>query len=370
MSEHILLTGATGLVGQYLLRDLLLREVPVAVLIRSSGKESASERLDRLLRFGEETAHRTLPRPTCLEGDITANNLGLRGEQADWAARHCTRVLHNAANLTFVGQDRAQDPWLSNKTGTDRVLDFCRRGTVREFHYVSTAYVCGNRTGPVLEEGPAEGDEFRNDYEASKFEAEQLVRNATFLDSATIYRPAVIVGDSVTGYTSSYHGLYSYLQFAWVLSQYATREADGRWHAPIRLNLTGDEPRNLVPVDWVAAVIAHLVQTPAHHGRTYHLTPPHPVTARELEGAIGTILRYYGPTFAGPNALASGEANALERTFYEWVSRYQPYWNREPIFDCTATLRTASHLPCPQIDTPMIGRLIDYAVLDRWGKRR
>jgi thioester reductase-like protein len=370
MSEHVLLTGATGLVGQYLLRDLLLREVPVAVLIRSRAKEPARERVEAILNHWEEEQGRALPRPVCLEGDITSPGLGLDDETWRWAAGHCRQVLHNAASLTFLGKDRDRDPWLSNQTGTARLLDFCRQAGLRELHYVSTAYVCGRRTGLIFEEELDCGQEFRNDYEASKFEAEKLVRSATFLDSLTVYRPAVVVGDSVTGYTSTYHGLYSYLQFTWTLGQYAPRDENGRWHAPVRLNLTGAEHRNLVPVDWVSAVITHLFLTSRHHGRTYHLTPVRPVTARQIEEAMSDHFRYYGPTFAGPNALAQGDLNELEKTFYEYVARYEPYWAEEPTFDCAHTLAAAPHLPCPPTDAPLIRRLIDYAIADRWGKRR
>src|SRR5262249_25344797 len=150
---------------------------------------------------------------------------------------------------------------------------------------------------------------FRNDYEHCKFEAEKLVRSATFLDSLTVYRPATIVGDSRTGYTSSYHGLYSYLQFAWILRPYANLQGAGRWYVPLRLNVTGDEGRNLIPVDWVSAVATRLVLNRRHHGRTYHLTPLKPVTAREIEEAMSSHFGYYGPKFVGPDGLAGGELN-------------------------------------------------------------
>lgn len=370
MSEHILLTGATGLVGQYLLRDLLLQGTPVAVLLRSRSGESATARLERVLVHWETELGRSLPLPVCLEGDITDAGLGLSGEARRWAADNCARVLHNAASLTFFGKDRDREPWLSNRTGTANVLDFCRQAGVREFHYVSTAYVCGARMDLVREEELDCGQGFRNDYEASKFEAEKLVRAAACLDSLTVYRPGVVVGDSVTGYTATYHGLYSYLQFAWILRQYATLEEDGRWHAPIRLNLTGNECRNLVPVDWVSAVIAHLAPRAEHHGRTYHLTPQRPITAGQIEEAMASRFNYYGPVFAGPDALAGGDASDLEKTFYEYVARYQPYWAQEPAFDCTNTRAAAPHLPCPPTEVPLVQRLIDFAVQDQWGKRR
>lgn len=370
MSQYLLLTGATGLVGQYLLRDLLLERVPVAVLIRSQGSESAEDRLERVMNHWEAELYRKLPRPMCLEGDITIPGLGLSPEAGRWAAKHCTSVVHNAASLTFFGKNRDEDPWLSNFTGTANILEFCRQTGVRHLHYMSTAYVCGKRPGMILESELNHDYEFRNDYENCKFEAEKLVRSAPFLDSLTVYRPATIVGDSATGYTTSYHGLYSYFQFAWILRQYANLQEDGRWYIPLRLNVTGDESRNLIPVDWVSAVTTHLVLNPKHHGQTYHLTPVEPVTAREIEEAICSHFGYYGPTFVGRDGLAQDDLNEVERKFYEYVDRYAPYWTKEPVFDCTNTRTAAAHLPCPRIDMPCLHRLIDFAIRDRWGKRR
>jgi len=367
--EPVLLTGATGLVGQYLLRDLLSRGVPVAILVRPREDESVAERVNALLAQCEAQLGRPLPRPECLEGDITAAGLGLDGAARKWLRDRRPRVLHSAASLTFFGKDRARDPWLSNLTGTANVLELCRETGLRRLHYISTAYVCGRRRGVIGEAELDCGQEFRNDYEHCKFEAERLVRSADFLDCLTVYRPAVVIGDAVTGYTSTYHGLYSYLYFAWMLSQYADREPDGRWHAPVRLNLTGDECRNLVPVDWVSAVTVHLFTHPETHGRTYHLTPVEPVTARVIEEATANRLRYYGPQFVGPEGLEGQPRNDLEKTFYEYVARYEPYWSEEPVFDSTNTRTAAPHLPCPRIDAEVLGRLIDFAVADQWGKR-
>ena len=370
MLKNLLLTGATGLVGQYLLRDLLLSGMPVTVLIRSQGDQSAQERLDQVLAYWEKELYRKLPRPVCLEGDITLPGLGLSKEARRWAAKHCTAVLHNAASLTFSGKDKSADPWLSNLTGTANILAFCRETGVRQLHYMSTAYVCGKRPGTIFESDLEHEHGFRNDYEECKFEAEKLVRSAPFLDSLTVYRPATIVGDSRTGYTATYHGLYSYFQFAWMLRQYANLQEDGRWCVPMRINVTGDEGRNLIPVDWVSAVTTHLLLDSQYHGQTYHLTPLEPVTAREIEEAMCGYFGYYGPVFVGPDGLADAPLNEVEQRFYEYVDRYAPYWSKEPVFDCSNTRAAASSLPCPRIDAACLRRLIDFAVQDRWGKRR
>lgn len=368
MSGHILLTGATGLLGRYLLRELLLKGTPVAVLIRARGKQSAPRRLQQLTSSLEEELGRELPATICVEGDIAEPGFGWSSETHRWVAHNCELALHNAASLTFVGRDRDRDPWLSNTTGTANMLEICRQTGIRELHYVSTAYVCGTRLGTVFEEDIDCGQSFHNDYENSKLEAEKRVRAAGFLNRLTVYRPAVIVGDSRTGFTATYHGLYSYLHFAWLMLQMIGSDADGRTHLPVRLKGTGGERRNLVPVDWVSAVIAELLLDPSHHGRTYHLVPEQPVTAREIEEAMSSFFNYFGPTFTGSDPLAPEDFNQVEQMFYGYVSQYESYWAEEPEFNASNTLAAVPHLPCPTIDQACLHRLMEFAVHDQWGK--
>jgi thioester reductase-like protein len=370
MTPHLFLTGATGLLGQYLLRDLLAAETPVAVLIRSRTDEPADARVEQVMAHWETELGRSFPRPVVLEGDIATPGLGLSEQDHGWVARNCNRMLHNAASLTFYGTDRNQEPWLSNLTGTRNVLELCRQTEIREFHHVSTAYVCGKQATPVKEGDIGAIGAFRNDYEHCKAEAEKLVRSASFLNQVTVYRPATIVGDSDTGYTTTYHGLYAYMQLAWVISQNVDKGPDGRRHIPVRLNLTGNEGRNLVPVNWVSAVIAYLVRHAAAHGKTYNLTPSLPVKARQLEAAMANRFDFVGPTFVGAQGLKDKPLNDLEKLFYGSVPWYEPYWAQEPTFDCTNTKTAAAHLPCPIIEATVLHRLIDFAVRDRWGKKK
>lgn len=365
---HILLTGATGLLGQYLLRDLQLAGARLAVLIRAQDKQPASRRLGKVLEHWNQQLKQPLPRPMCLEGDIACDGLGLTREARDWVARHCHTVLHNAASLLFVRSDRADEPWRSNLTGCENLLRFCRQTGIRRFQHVSTAYVCGQRRGTVYEHELDCGQGFRNDYEHSKCEAEKRLHAADFLESLTIYRPALIVGDSQTGYTSTYHGLYSYLRAVPLVTQFEKPQADGRYYIPVRLKWTGGEPRNMVPVDWVSATITHLALARQWHGRTYHLTPDVPLSVADCEQFIAEYFNYHGPYFAGPDAFKTGAMTEHEKAFYEHVSTYEAYWECEVNFDNRNTREAAPHLPCPVIDKACLHRLIDFAMNDNWGK--
>jgi nucleoside-diphosphate-sugar epimerase len=214
------------------------------------------------------------------------------------------------------------------------------------------------------------GDGFRNAYENSKLEAELLVRNAAGVDSLTVYRPSIVVGDSRTGYTNSYHNIYLFLQFTHILSQTTTRQVDGRWHHPVRLTFSGDEVLNLVPVDWVAGAISRIVQTPALHGRTYHLTHPEPTTCGVMEAALSRYFNYYGVEFVGPHGIPPGEATELEQMFYSALAAHDSYWNEHPDFDCGNTKAALPEWPCPRIDVSNLLRLFEFASRHHFGKKR
>ncbi len=370
MPSHLLLTGATGLIGEYLLAGLLLKNVPLAVLTRAKDGNSPSNRIDEVIRRWEQTLGKPLPRPVVLTGETNRPGLGLTEEGRRWIGRHCNRILHNAASVKFQGGDRAQDPWLSNLTGTQCLLDLCSELGIHDLHYVSTAYICGDRTGRIYEREFNCGQILRNDYESSKFAAEQLVREAHFLEQRTIYRPGIVVGDSLTAYTSTYRGVYSYLQFTCAMARNADRDAQGRWHHPVRLNLTGQEFRNLVPVDYVAAVILKVLGDPTFQGQTYHITPPEPTTSQEIETALARLCNYHGVEFVGRQPIPSTSMNASEALFYSAVASYQPYWEGDPIFDQTNTEQVMQDAACPRIDVSALLRLFEYAASRNFGRRR
>lgn len=369
--RYTLLTGATGLVGQYLLRDLLCAgEQRIAVIVRDSKSARAHERIDAILSHWERELGTKLPRPVVLSGCITATHCGLSRTDMQWIRANCNRILHNAAVLKFEGVDRSREPWVTNVGGTQNILNLCREVGIRDFHYVSTAYVCGGQTGVVMESQLDVGQKFRNDYEQSKFEAEKLVRSCDWIDPPTIYRPAVIAGDSQTGYTASYHGLYLYLRLMATLVPRQPVDADGFRHTPIRLPMSGSEPRNVVPVDWVSAVICRLLNRPEARGNTFHLAPDVPITPRRVVEYCYSYFHSKGVVYCGDEASAEEPISEFEDEFLKSVRLYQSYDRSDPWFDRTNLMRFAADLPCPAIDEAMMHRYLKFGEEDRWGKTR
>ncbi len=319
---------------------------------------------------------RDYPRPIVLESDLRQPGCGLSDEHRDWIRQRCDRVLHCAASMTFRA-DKRGEPHATNVEGMKHVLALCEHTGIREFHHVSTAYICGLREGRIYEGETDVGQQNGNVYEVSKLAAEKLFAAADFLDSKTIYRPASVVGDSRTGFTTSSHGFYLPLHLAYTMADRLPAELMGEQFLAL-LGLRGDEGKNLVPVDWLAAAIVHLVSHPEHHGRTYHLTHPQPVSVRLIQEVIrDAIRRYYpqpvgvpplgGTSYAlppegGTPTVAAVDLSGYEALFKEYMEVYRSHWRDDPIFDRSNAAAALAHLPCPEMDYDRMLRVASYPV--------
>ena len=367
---YTLLTGATGLVGRYLIRDLLIRGHRLAVLVRATKRATARERIETICQKWENELDVSLPRPICIEGDVLNDELGVSFEDRQWVADNCDSIMHSAAVLEFYGPNRDREPWTTNVDGTRRVIEFCETYGIKNMHYVSTAYVCGNRSDLVSEDELDKNQEFRNDYERSKFEAEMIVRESNFFDETTIYRPAVISGDSETGYTSTYHGLHLYLRLMALLVPNQSPDANGVRHTDIRLPMSGDEPRNIVPVNWVSKVICEIFSNPEAHNRTFHLVPDEPVTPKLVVDACYDYFNSTGVRYCGNADFSVDDSNNFESKFLDAVAMYRDYDRTDPSFDAKNLRQFAGQIRCPVIDNEAIFRYLKFGEADRWGKLR
>ena len=365
--HYTLFSGSTGLLGSYLLRDLLLQDVPLAVIVRPTKKLSAEARVEALVADWETVVGRTLPRPVVFAGDLTKADCGLDAEAREWIRTHCDQLLNNAASLSFRNADREGEPWRTNVNGTRCLLDLARSVGIRHVHHVSTAYVCGLRYDRVLEDDLDVGQEFGNDYELSKVEAEQMVRQADCFDTATIYRPSIIVGDSQTGYTSTYHGFFAALRIGHTL---LTRVPVGATSGRALLKLLGIDPdasKNFVPVDWVAAVVARGVCSAEARGKTLHVTHPAPLPMSFVAEVVQEAVETYSIAASPDDPDRCDEAWFAENMRTQ-LDVYQRYFRNDPTFDRTHMLQIAGDIPCPALDEDSLMRMSKFAISHDFGK--
>ena len=365
----LLLTGGTGFVGMEILARFLERtDRRIYTLVRASDENEAAERLASTLftLFGRREAH--AGRVVAVPADIEKEGLGLDEETRERLAADVGDIIHCAASVSFsLTLERSRE---INVAGTARLLelgDLCReRGGLRRFSYVSTAYVAGTHAGEFREEQLEVGQDFRNAYERSKFEAEQLVRSSGDRLPVQVFRPSIVVGERGTGWTASFNVLYAPLK---AFARGAYRALPIRRAAPV----------DVVPVDYVADAVFQLSSSPPRRGEreTYHLVAGRSATTvgRLIELSAGYFRRR--PPRAIPPLLYTRIVHPLlvrssrgkRRQALEKSEVYFPYFSARVRYDDREARRRLQ--PGGIEVTPVesyFNRLADFATRSRWGR--
>lgn len=253
-ADTIVLTGGTGFVGSVVLERLLVTtEQPIVLLVRAADDAAAAARLRGLAAATWGDADVLPPRVTALAADLELPDLGRADGALDALAARTATVVHCAASVRFdLSLEEARRV---NVGGTRQMVALAARarelGAPGRLVHVSTAYVHGRTNVLAREDGPERAPAHRNTYEQTKLEAEHETRALT--GGVAIVRPSIVVGDAVTGWTSSFNVIYVPLK------------------AAARGLLTvvpgpADAWLDLVPVDQVAEVVAALVRRPELDG--------------------------------------------------------------------------------------------------------
>ncbi|WP_411115448.1 type I polyketide synthase [Streptomyces sp. 029-5] len=258
--REILLTGATGFLGAFLLRDLMrTTEARVHCLVRGDDPAEALARLRAGLEWYRvwDSVHED--RLSIVLGDLGEERLGLSEERFDELARTVDVVYHNGARVHWL------HPYSSlraaNVAGTQEVLRLAARHRTVPVHYVSTVGVFDGAREPGVPltvtdpTGPAEA--LPSGYLQSKWVAEQIIELARERGMpVSVYRVDVISGDTE-------HGACQTRDFVWLglkgilQSGAAPAGVGGRFH--------------LLPVDYVSGAILGVSRRPESAGGTFHL---------------------------------------------------------------------------------------------------
>ena len=366
--DGLLLTGATGFVGMEILARYLERtDRRIFTLVRASDEQEATDRLRSTvgsLLGSDEACERVVAVPA----DIERDGLGLDRAARERLARRVTDIIHAAASVSFSLP--LKESRQINVDGTRRVLELAelasRRGGLRRFSYVSTAYVAGDHPGEFGEDDLSVGQEFRNAYERSKFEAEQLVRSHGRRLPIQIFRPSIVVGERRSGWTASFNVLYAPLK-AFARGTFLALPA--RESAPV----------DVVPVDDVADAIFELTNRAVGEAdeETYHLVAGRRATTvgRLIELSADYFERRPPPLI--PPALYARVLHPLlarrgsekRRKALEKSEVFFPYFSAKVRYD---DRRARGRLAPAGIEvTPVeryFKRLADFAVGTRWGR--
>jgi len=270
----VLITGGTGFLGTQVCLHLIEgTDMSIVALVRADDHAAAEHRLHRAWSDWPQLEAQVGHRVRAMAADITAERFGLDETEYAGLVSTVTHIIHSAADMRLDGP--IEELRRTNVGGTRNILALARavhadHGLVRLGH-VSTAYVAGSRRGHVPEEDLRGDWGFSSRYELSKFEGEQLVKEAKAELPISVFRPGLVVGDSRTGAIKTFNTIY------YPLKLYLTRRM--RWF-PARASLRV----NLIPVDYVAEAVTRLVLDPRAEGLNFHLTAPYDQlpTAKEL----------------------------------------------------------------------------------------
>ncbi|MDQ5847033.1 MAG: SDR family oxidoreductase [Acidobacteriota bacterium] len=273
--ETVFITGFPGFIASRLLGRLAREGGRFLLLVQPSFVERAREELSHIAA----AAGRNVSDFMLLPGDITAPDLGLSPADLQTARAETTILFHLAAIYDLkVARGTGM---LVNVEGTRNVNQFARSlPRLCHYHYVSTCYVAGKRTGVILESELRHDAGFRNHYEETKYLAELEVEALKSELPVTIHRPSVVCGDSRTGETVKYDGIYYLIRYLL------------KWPSFLSAFNIGNKmvTLNLVPVDFVVEAMSALARDPLSIAKTVQLADPNPLTTQELFDTIARSL--------------------------------------------------------------------------------
>ncbi len=262
----ILLTGATGFTGSFLLYELLQKtSADIYCLVRASNAEKGKERLQNQLEsyglWNEIFKSRIIPLP----GDMSKPLLGLSMQQFDDLAKRIDIIYHNGACVNFLYPYSVLKA--TNVFGTEEVLRLACQIKPKPVHFISTLSVFSSSAyselSLVKESNPLNyKHDLESGYAQSKWVAEKLIREAQKRGlSVCIYRPGNITG-------SKNNGICNTNDFIWRMVKSCIQ---------IGMAPDVDITVDMTPVDYVAQAIVHLSLQRKSFGKAFHLFNPCPI---------------------------------------------------------------------------------------------
>ncbi|MFD9690638.1 amino acid adenylation domain-containing protein [Kitasatospora sp. NPDC059088] len=269
--EHVLLTGASGFVGAFLLTTLLRRTAArIHCPVRAASPAHAEQRVrTALARYGLHLDEADRQRLECFPADLAEPGLGLSAERrADLAAR-LDLIVHNGAQVNFLyPYEQLRAP---NVEGTREMVRLAAPRRV-PVHFLSTvAVVAGAGAAGVrdiAEDAPmAHADGLTMGYAESKWVAEGVLRRAAEQGlPMAVHRPYEVTGEQVSGVSNTETAICSLFRTI----------AETGLAPDIAL------PMDFVPVDHLAEAVVHIATRRDADGRTYHLTNPRPAMLSDV----------------------------------------------------------------------------------------
>ena len=256
-------TGGTGFIGRFLIARLLARGGVVHVLVR----EQSVHKLDNLRKkLGADESQ-----IKAVVGDLTAPSLGLDKKTLQQLGGKIDHFFHLAAIYDMSASEESQKA--ANIDGTREAVAAADALAAGHFHHVSSIAAAGLFKGTFREDMFDEAGKLDHPYFSTKHESERVVRDECKVPFR-IYRPGMVVGDSVSGEMDKVDGPYYFFKMIQKI-----RGALPQWVPTI--GIEGGR-LNIVPVDYVANALDYIAHLPGEDGKCFHLVDSDPYKVGEI----------------------------------------------------------------------------------------
>jgi NAD(P)-dependent dehydrogenase (short-subunit alcohol dehydrogenase family) len=249
-------TGATGFIGKRLVKKLLARRGSTVYFLM---REESSAKLPDLLEYWGASKTRAIP----VYGDLTGKKLGVAADVIKSLKGQIDHLYHLAAVYDLEADEESQVA--VNIEGTRSMVEFAQAIDAGHVHHVSSIAAAGLYEGVFREDMFEEAENLDHPYFMTKHESEKLVRKEC-KRPWTVYRPAMVVGDSKTGEMDKIDGPY----YVFKLIQ-RMRQILPPWMPSV--GLEGGR-MNIVPVDFVVDALDHISHKVTKGHGCYHLVDP------------------------------------------------------------------------------------------------
>ncbi len=375
----IVLTGATGFLGAFLMAALLQRGYQVTVLGRPSKDMRLSDRLAALARWfsidpGERLA--------AIEADFSQKHLGLDDQTYGNLCANAGKIIHCASDTSFAERNR-QQVMNTNVNSLPSLLDLAVDSRAEHLYYISSAYACGQRAG-ICMETPINAPSFTNVYEESKARAEEIIRRSCADNNVplSILRPSIVYGHSKTGEALKFNALYYAVRsllfirdiFANDLRQGGGKSKkwgfslndEGILYLPLRIRLPNRGSVNLIPIDYFVENVLRIIEHPGTNG-IYHITSDKPPDIMTLAEYSQRFLGLQGIQVLWNQSNKNTDPNPAEELFDKLFEQYRPYLSDERTFDQSRTQSITQGLSAPPFTYDIFEKCMTYAIACDWG---
>jgi NAD(P)-dependent dehydrogenase (short-subunit alcohol dehydrogenase family) len=257
-------TGATGFIGKRLVKKILARK---GTVVHFLARDSSPEKMASLFEYWNVDSSRAI----AVQGDIAQPGLGIKPAERKKLEGKIKNFYHLAAIYDLKAN--AETQMSVNVEGTRHVVQFANLIKAGCFHHVSSIAAAGMYEGVFREDMFDEAEGLENPYFATKHESEAIVRNDC-KGAFRVYRPGLVVGDSVSGEMDKVDGPYYFFKLIQKL-----REALPSW-----MPMVGIEGGriNIVPVDYVVDAMDHISHAKGLDGKCFHLVDPEPMRVGDV----------------------------------------------------------------------------------------